>query len=291
MTPLEQRLIEDMKLFGYSQRTQDTYLYAVRKLTNHFKTSPDQITNEQLREYLLWHKDKYAPNTTIPTAVGTLCGIKFFYQKILKKPMPVFDLARQPRGTKLPVVLTREEVHAVLTNIRVLRHRACLSLIYSCGLRISEAVSMQVSQIDSGRMVVHVRAGKGAKDRYVPLPQPTLELLRRHWKTHRHPMWLFPAPGRSGIRESEATRYLPLNSVQTVFKKSLREVGIQKDAHVHTLRHSYATHLLEEGVDIRMISHYLGHKKLESTLVYTHLTPLLKHGVAEKINQLMACLQ
>jgi len=286
MTPLEKRLIEDMKLFGYSKRTQDTYLYAVRKITNHFKTSPDQITNEQLREYLLWHKDKYAPNTT----TIALCGIKFFYQKILKKPMPVFELARQPRGTKLPVVLTREEVHAVLTNIRVLRHRACLSLIYSCGLRISEAVSMQVSQIDSKRMVVHVRAGKGAKDRYVPLPQPTLELLRRHWKTHRHPRWLFPAPGRSGIREPEATRYLPLSSVQTVFKKSLREVGIQKDAHVHTLRHSYATHLLEEGVDIRMISHYLGHKKLESTLVYTHLTPLLKQGVAEKINQVMARL-
>jgi len=287
MTPIEKRLIEDMKLFGYSKRSQDTYLYAVRKLTKHVQTSPDQITNEQLREYLLWHKDKYARNTT----KIALCGIKFFYQKILKKPMPVFDLARQPRGTKLPVVLTREEVSAVLANIRVLRHRACLSLIYSCGLRISEAVGMQVSQIDSKRMVVHVRAGKGAKDRYVPLPQPALALLRRHWKTHRHPTWLFPAPGRSGIRESEATRYLPLSSVQTVFKKSLREVGIHKDAHVHTLRHSYATHLLEEGADIRMISHYLGHKKLESTLVYTHLTPLLTRGVAEKINQVMACLQ
>lgn len=286
MTPLEKRLIEDMKLFGYSQRTQDTYLYAVRKITNHFQTSPDQITNEQLREYLLWHKDKYAPNTT----TIALCGIKFFYQKILKKPMPVFDLARQPRGQKLPVVLTREEVHAVLGNIRTGRHRACLALIYSCGLRISEAVSMQVSQIDSKRMVVHVRAGKGAKDRYVPLPQSTLELLRRHWKTHRHPRWLFPAPGRSGTHEAEATRYLPLSSVQTVFKKSLREVGIQKDAHVHTLRHSYATHLLEEGVDIRIISNYLGHKKLESTLIYTHLTPLLTRGVAEKINQVMGGL-
>lgn len=287
MTPLEQRLIEDMKLFGYSKRTQDTYLYAIRKITNHFQTSPDQITNEQLREYLLWHKDKYAPNTT----TIALCGIKFFYQKILKKPMPVFDLARQPRGQKLPVVLTREEVRAVLSNIRVQRHRACLSLIYSCGLRISEAVGMQVSQIDSKRMVVHVRAGKGAKDRYIPLPQATLELLRRHWKTHRHPSWLFPAPGRSGTHEAEATRCLPLSSVQTVFKKSLREVGIQKDAHVHTLRHSYATHLLEEGVDIRIISNYLGHKTLESTLVYTHLTPLLTRGVAEKINQVMARLQ
>jgi integrase/recombinase XerD len=121
----------------------------------------EQITNKELREFLLWHKDNYAPNTT----TITLCGVKFCFEKILKKPMPVFELARQPRGQKLPVVLTREEVHLVLANIRVLRHRACLSLIYSCGLRISEAVSMKVSQIDSKRMVVHVQVGKGARDR------------------------------------------------------------------------------------------------------------------------------
>jgi len=287
MTPFETRLIEDMKLFGYSQRTQDTYLYAVRKLCAHVQKPVEQITNEELRTYLLWHKDNYAPNTT----TIALCGVKFCFEKILKKPMPVFDLARQPRGLKLPVVLTREEVHAVLSNIRVLRHRACLSLIYSCGLRISEAISMKTSQIDSKRMVVHVKSGKGSRDRYVPLPKTTLHLLRCHWKTHRHPQWLFPAPGRGGIHESEATHPLPLSSVQTVFKKSLKEVGIQKNAHVHTLRHSYATHLLEEGVDIRIISEYLGHKKLESTLVYTHLTPLLKQGVAEKIHRVMDGLQ
>lgn len=287
MTPLHQRMIEDMKLSGYSERTQDTYLYAVRKLTDHFQKSPDQITNEELRQYLLWHKDTYAPNTT----TIALCGIKFFYQKVLKKPMPVFNLVRQPRGRKLPVVLTREEVRLILNNIRVLRHRVCLTLIYSCGLRISEAVGLQVSQIDSERMLIHVKSGKGARDRYVPLPQPTLELLRRYWKTHRHPQWVFPAPGRSGIREPEATRPLPISSVQKVFRQSLGEVGIQKEAHVHTLRHSYATHLLEEGVDIRIISEYLGHKTLESTLIYTHLRPLLKQGVAEKIHQVMSDLQ
>lgn len=287
MTPLLERMIEDMKLVGYSQRTQDTYLYAVRKLSGHFQKSPDQITNEELREYLLWHKDKYAPNTT----TIALCGIKFFYQKILGKPMPVFDLARQPRGRKLPVVLTREEVRAILSNIRVLRHRACLTLIYSCGLRISEAVGLQVSQIDSARMLIHVKSGKGARDRYVPLPQATLELLRRHWKTHRHPKWVFPAPSRGGTQEPQAMGSLPISSVQKVFRQSLKEIGIQKDAHVHTLRHSYATHLLEAGVDIRIISEYLGHKKLESTLVYTHLTPLLGQGVAEKIHQVMGGLQ
>jgi integrase len=156
MTPFETRLIEDMKLVGYSQRTQDTYLSAIRKLCKHLQKPVEQITNEELRGYLLWHKDKYAPNTT----TIALCGVKFCFEKILKKPMPVFDLARQPRGLKLPVVLTREEVHAVLSNIRVLRHRACLSLIYSCGLRISEAVGMQVPQVDSKRMLIHVKEGK-----------------------------------------------------------------------------------------------------------------------------------
>jgi integrase/recombinase XerD len=287
MTPLEKRLIEDMKLFGYSQRTQDTYLSAIRKLCKHLQKPVEQITNEELRGYLLWHKDKYAPNTT----TIALCGVKFCFEKILKKPMPVFDLARQPRGLKLQVVLTREEVHAVLSNIRVLRHRACLSLIYSCGLRISEAVGMQVCQVDSGRMLIHVKEGKALRDRYVPLLLATLELLRRHWKTHRHPKWLFPAPGRSGTREAEAIRPLPLSSVQTVFKKSLKEVGIQKNAHVHTLRHSYATHLLEEGIDIRIISEYLGHRSLDSTLIYTHLTPLMRQGVADTINSLMGGLQ
>ena len=286
MTPFETRMIEDMKLFGYSKRTQDTYLYAVRKLCGHVQKSPEQITNQELREYLLWHKDKYAPNTT----TIALCGIKFFYQKILKKPMPVFDLARQPRGQKLPVVLTREEVRTVLANIRVLRHRACLTLIYSCGLRISEAVSMKVSQIDSKRMAVHVQFGKGARDRYVPLPEATLHVLRHHWKTHRHARWVFPAPSRSGVRQAEATQHLPISSVQKVFRQSLKEVGIQKDAHVHTLRHSYATHLLEEGVDIRIISEYLGHKSLDSTLIYTHLTPLMRQGVADTITSLMGGL-
>jgi integrase/recombinase XerD len=204
--------------------------------------------------------------------------------------MPVFDLVRQPRGRKLPVVLTREEVHAILTNIRVLRHRACLTLIYSCGLRIGEGTTLKVNQIDSQRMVVHIQGGKGSRDRYVPLPEPTLNLLRRHYKTHRNPTWVFPAPGRGGIHESSATESLPLSSLQTVFRRSMLEVGIKKDAHVHTLRHSYATHLLEEGIDICIISEYLGHKTLESTLIYTHLTPLIKQGVGQKINEVMKAL-
>lgn len=283
MTPLRQKMIEDMKLHGFAKRTQETYLYAVSKLARHFNKSPDQISNRELREYILYHKDRYARNTT----TIALCGIKFFFEKTLNKQMPVFNITRLPRENKLPVVLTKQEVHKLLKNIRVLRHRACLTLIYSCGLRLHEATSLKIDQIDSKRMLLHIRQAKGRQDRYVPLPSVSLKLLRKHYITHRNPRLIFPAPGRGGVLEPISKKPLPDSSIQTVFKKSLREVGIHKQAHVHTLRHSYATHLLEDGVDIRIIQEYLGHKSIQTTMIYTHLTPLIKQGVAGKINCLM----
>lgn len=283
MTALRKKMIEDMKLHGFSQRTRETYLYSVSKLARHFGKSPDQITNQELREYLLYHKDHYARNTT----TIALCGIKFFYEKTIQKPMPVFNLTRLPRENKLPVVLTKQEVSKVLHNIHTLRHRACLTLIYSCGLRLKEATHLRVNQIDSKRMVIHIQQAKGRHDRYVPLPYSTLKLLRLHYKFHRNPLLLFPAPGRGEREESLARKPLPDSSIQTVFKKSLRQVGINKDAHVHTLRHSYATHLLEAGVDIRIIQEYLGHHSIQTTMIYTQLTPLIRHGVYQRINNLM----
>ena len=272
-----------MKLFGLSKRTQETYIYAVSKLAQYFHKSPDLISDDELREYFLFLKDKYARNTS----TIAICGIKFFFEKSLKKPFKIFNILRSPRVNKLPVVLTRQEVHLILKNIRTLRHRACLSLIYSCGLRLKEGVSLKVNQVDSKRMVIHVKEAKGLNDRYVPLPAATLNILRAHYKTHRNPLLVFPAPGRGENQESTSTNPLPDSSIQTVFRKSLLETGINKDAHVHTLRHSYATHLLEDGVDIRIIQEYLGHKKIESTMIYTHLTPLIIDGVYSKINSLM----
>jgi len=136
-------------------------------------------------------------------------------------------------------------------------------------------------------MVIHVKEAKGLNDRYVPLPAPTLNILRAHYRTHCNPLLVFPAPGRGESEESTSTKPLPDSSIQTVFRKSLLETGINKDAHVHTLRHSYATHLLEDGVDIRIIQEYLGHNNIETTMIYTHLTPLIKVGVYNKINSLM----
>lgn len=285
MNELINRMTENMQLFGLSQRTQQTYSYRIKKLMEYFDKPPDTITNDELREYFLYlHNTKNYSRTTISIA---LCGIKFFFEKTLNTDFDVFNIIRPKREDKLPVVLSREEVREILKNIRVLRHRACLTLIYSCGLRLKEAVGIKVNQIDSKRMLIHIRNAKGNHDRYVPLPEATLTLLRRHYKTHRNPVLIFPAPGRGGNKEHNSKKPLPDSSIQTVFKKSLKECKINKDASVHSLRHSYATHLLEDGNDIRIIQEYLGHKSIRTTMIYTQLTPLIKDNTYQKINSLM----
>ena len=287
-TSILTRMEEDLQLYGFSERTQETYLYRAKKIIEYFNKPPEQITDDELRGYFLYLKNdkKYAR----ATQTIALCGIKFLFEKTLKKKFDVLDIVRSHRIDKLPVVLSREEVKLVLKNIRVLRHRACLTLIYSCGLRLHEATSIKVNQVDSKRMLIHIQKAKGGIGRYVPLPETTLKILRAHYKTHLNPLLVFPAPGRGEYLESISTKPLPDSSIQTVFKKSLREVGINKDASVHTLRHSYATHLLEDGTDIRVIQEYLGHKSIKTTMIYTHLTPLLQKDISKKINNLMADL-
>lgn len=198
---------------------------------------------------------------------------------------------RPRREKKLPVVLSVAEVRRILGIIRRPRYRACSSTIYACGLRLREGVYLQVRDIDSDRMMVHVQHGKGAKDRYVPLPVPTLEMLRRYWRTHRHPEWLFPAPTKSGVPLSTAIKPMSVSGVQRAFKAALQESGIQKEASVHTLRHSYATHLLEAGVNLRVIQAYLGHSSPKTTAIYTHLTRKVEDLAVEAINRVMGDLR
>jgi len=287
-TSILTRMEEDLQLYGFSERTQETYLYRAKKIIEYFNKPPEEITDDELRGYFLYLKNdkKYAR----ATQTIALCGIKFLFEKTLKKKFDVLNIVRSHRVDKLPVVLSREEVKSILTNIRVLRHRACLTLIYSCGLRLHEATSLRVNQVDSHHMLIHIQKAKGGIGRYVPLPISTLKILRAHYKTHLNPLLVFPAPGRGEHLESISTKPLPDSSIQSVFKQSLREVGINKDASVHTLRHSYATHLLEDGTDIRVIQEYLGHKSIRTTMIYTHLTPLLQKDISKKINSLMADL-
>ena len=288
MTAFSKRMIEDLQLRGMSDTTQGMYVRAVRKLSEHYHKPPDQVTEEELRQYFLYLKNVRKFSRTASTIA--LCGIKFFFQHTLKREWSTLTFIRAPREKKLPVVLSLEEVRKVLGCLRLARYRACLSTIYACGLHLQEGTHLRVTDIDSSRMLIHVRHGKGAKDRYVPLPQSTLEILRRYWATHRNPTLIFPAPGRGGIHMPAATESMPKSSVQIAFKEALKESGVNKLASVHTLRHSWATHLLEAGINLRLIQEYLGHDSPTTTAIYTHLTVRAENLATVAINQIMSDL-
>ncbi len=254
----------------------------------HFGKDPTSISEDEIKQYFLFLK--YKKKLSGSASAQAISGIKFMFEKTLDMDFKVFGIVKNPRGKKLPVVLTREEVRKTINLIRILRHKACLALIYTCGLRLHEATSISPADVDSKRMVIHIKDGKGRKDRIVPLPQCTLQILRAHYKTHRNKKFIFPAPGRGGVNESKSAIPLPDSSVQTVLKKALRQAGNIKNVSVHNLRHSYATHLLEAGIDIRIIQKYLGHKSISSTMIYTHLTPIISENVHEKVDLLMSDL-
>jgi site-specific recombinase XerD len=236
MTPLRQRLIEDLQLRGFSPRTQEAYVHAVHQLARHFHKSPDLITDEDLRQYFLHLTQvQHCARATVTIA---LCGIKFFVEHTLGKTFTSLALMRPPQTHKLPVVLSREEVWRILSLVRLPVYRVCLITIYACGLRLLESARLQVSQVDSARRLVHV-TGKGQYDRYVPLPETTLTLLREHWRTPRSPHWLFPAHAQQGTTYRVVPGAGPISrsSLQSVFHRAVLRSGVPKRAHVHTLRH------------------------------------------------------
>jgi integrase/recombinase XerD len=286
MSPLQQRMLEDMQLRGLSARTQEAYARAVWQLAQHYHRRPDQLSDEELRQYFLYLTNE--KKIARPTATIALCGIKFFYEQTLQQQWPTLSFVRPQRENKLPVVLGRAEVRRILAAVRIPVYRACLKTIYACGLRLLEGTRLQVPDVDSARMLLHIH-GKSKKDRYVPLPKPTLQLLRAHWRTHRSSLWLFPAPTRHGLAHSLAHDGGPVtrSSLQSAFRAALKRSGLAKRAHVHTLRHSYATHLLEAGFNLRVIQDHLGHRSPRTTALYTQLTPAVRATVTEPLNQLM----
>ncbi len=286
MQSILQETIINLQLAGYSPRTVEAYSYHVKKFLEYFNKDPKAISEDEIKQYFLFLK--YKKKLSGSATAQAISGIKFMFEKTLDMDFRVFGIVKNPRGKKLPVILTREEVRDVLKRIRVLRHRACTTLIYTCGLRLHEATSVSPADIDSKRMMVHIKDGKGKKDRLIPLPKATLHILREQYKQHRNPKYIFPAPGRGGYHEAKSDSPLPDSSIQTVLKKALREAGIIKNVSVHNLRHSYATHLLEAGIDIRIIQKYLGHKSIASTMIYTHLTPIISENVQWKVDKLMS---
>jgi integrase/recombinase XerD len=287
MTPLRRRMTEELQLRGYATRTIMAYLRVVSQLARFYQTSPDRLTEPQIRDYLLHlSTERKVASSTFTQA---LCGIKFLYEHTLNRHWPVLELARPKHEERLPVVLSRDEVRRVLAAVRSPGYRVCLTLIYACGLRLLEGLRLQVPEIDGERNLVHVRGGKGGKDRLVPIPDAALALLRQYWRMHRDPMWLFPASARARRRAARGDAIPPIHptTLQRAFGRALKASGIQKRAHVHTLRHSYATHLLEAGVPIVLLQEYLGHSSPSTTAIYTHLTRELRDKAVDPINALM----
>jgi integrase/recombinase XerD len=286
MSPLRTRFIEDMQLHGYSPKTQSVYVDAMRALAKYFHKSPDLITEEELRRYFLYLT--LEKKVARPTATIALCAIKFFFQNTVQRPWTSLKLLRPPRSKTIPVVLSREEVRAILEAVRLPLYRVCLTTIYSCGLRLSEGAGLRIQDLDTARMLVSVH-GKGAKERLVPLPQRTLELMRQLWPSHHSRLWLFPAWSGQAFRHHGADDGGPLSdwALQRAFRQAFQQSGVKKQAHVHTLRHSYATHLLEAGVNLRIIQAILGHARLTTTALYTHLTQQVRESVNAPINDLV----
>jgi len=291
MTALRQRMIEDLQLAGMCERTQDSYVRSVRQLADYYDKSPDRIDEEEIRSYFLYAKNKKKWSRS--TLTVAICGIKFFWEHTLKRDWSIVGLLRPEREKKLPVVLSRREVILIMNQVKYPHHRVCLETIYSLGLRVKEAVRLQVCDIDRDQMVVHVRHGKGGRDRYVPLPMRTLQLLREFWRLHRNDVWLFPkvqkiCDGKYGYRISKpAQEPFCVSVIQKAFKRGLKDSGIRKKAHVHTLRHSYATHLLEAGVNLRQIQANLGHKSPATTAIYTHLTDASAKIIRKSLDEIM----
>ncbi|OIP44708.1 MAG: integrase [Desulfobacterales bacterium CG2_30_60_27] len=269
-TVWHQKMVKALQVAGMCDRTQETYARTMRKLTEFYNKTPDKITEEELMDYFI-HRQQV---TEWSPATMRICysGIKFFFINVLKRKWHTLKLAKAKREKRLPAVLSREEVSTILSRVTTFHNYAYLQTVYSCGLRLQEALFLEVSDIDGTRNMIHVHRGKGARDRYVPLPRATYHLLRKYWVTHKNPKLIFPAVGRGQNKGPVANIPMSIEGVQGAFRRAVVESGVQKRASIHTLRHSYATHLLEAGVNLRVIQKNLGHSNIETTMIYLHLT-------------------
>jgi site-specific recombinase XerD len=276
----QEQMSEDMRLRDFRPRTQEGYLLAARQFMDWAKRAPNRLSDEHVRGYFLHLREekKLAPST-INIAVHAL---RFFFRHTLRRDCKVFDLLRVNKPRVLPVVMSQQEVRASVAAVRHPVRRMALWTIYALGLRLGEGLKLETGHIDGHRLMVWVRDGKGAKDRGVPLPRPLLARLRRYWKTERPAsptQYLFvPEGGATHLHET---------TLQKTFVAARADAGIRKDATIHTLRHSYATHLLEAGISLRTIQHVLGHKSMRTTEVYLHVTQPGAEKLQETLDRLM----
>lgn len=270
---------------GKAATTIDVYARAVRRITEFFDCCPDRLTEEHFKDYF----SALVQSHSWSTVKVDRNGLQFFYKYVLNKEWQWVDIVKPPKKTVLPDILTRAEVERVINSTRELRYQTHILVCYSLGLRLGEALGLTVHDIDAARMKVHVRQGKGKKDRFVTLPDVALSALRRYWLTHRHPRFVFPA-GSSPSQQQAATKVMDRGGLQKSFKVIVADCGISKRITVHSLRHCYATHLLEMGVHLRTIQAELGHESPKTTAIYTQLTAQADQNSGELINTLVNSL-
>jgi integrase/recombinase XerD len=277
-------LLRALKLQGMAKKTQEGYARAVRRAATFFVRCPDDLSAEDLRIYFA---DLLETHSWSAVNIDR-CGLQFFYRHVLDRPWTWEKIVKPPRPQRLPDILTREEVHGLLGSVRKLRYRVFLILLYSTGLRLGEGLALEIGDIDSNRMRIHVRGGKGDKDRYVPITDRLLTLLRRWWMIHRHPSLLFPNPSGGSKRMCKASGPMDRGGVQLALKAAVKERGIRLRITVHSLRHCFSTHMLELGVDLRELQTILGHAHPETTARYAHLTEVTAAQARERQSRLMA---
>lgn len=278
------RHCKSLKLNGLQPKTIDAYSRAIRRIGDYFDHDLENLSQEQLLDYfhsllerLSWSAVKL-----------DLYGLKFFYIHVLAKPWVDIPMIKPPRSTRIPDIVTVDEAQRLFALTRILSYRVLFFTLYSLGLRLSEGLQLQVSDIDATRQRVHIRNAKGNKDRFVPLPLTTLLVLRRFWTLHRHPVLLFPNRKRGLKLAHRAESHLDRGGVQKAMTAVVKEMGLKKKISCHSLRHSYATHLLEAGVDILELQKNLGHVSILTTARYTHLTSTTGENAQQQINLLFA---
>ncbi len=259
-TPLRQRMLDDMKLRNMAASTRKVYVASVAGFSAYHGRSPDQLSLEDVRDYQL---HLVARGLKASSICPIMSALRFFYGVTLGQREAAAEIPLPRKADPLPAILSQDEVKRLLGAVPDLKMRTLLTTVYAAGLRVSEAVGLQAGDIDSARMTIHVRAGKGQRDRYVMLAPQLLAILRAHWRRTRSRPWLFPGP--------DPSRPITVRTVQRACREAVETAGLDKSVTVHTLRHCFATHLLEQGVDIRVIQALLGHRHIVSTTRYARV--------------------
>jgi len=265
-TPNQIQIIEaikkELKLRGYSQNTRKVYLHHVERYISYFAKGPKELDGKHIRDYMLYLIDKKKVSRSYHDQA--VSAIKFLYDCVLNMPKTVGKLPRPRKEKKLPIVLGREDVIRIFESVNNIKHKAILVLAYSAGLRVSEVVKLKVQDIDEKRNMIHIEGAKGRKDRYTILSKVALEELKRYWRKYKPDKWLFPG--------AKPDRHIATRTVEALLEAAVKEINLKKKVSVHTLRHSFATHLLESGTDLRYIQELLGHKSSKTTEIYTHVS-------------------